>query len=282
MNKFAFWQCYLMWFKEKLLITFQFCRLGECNWNDKVGKRLHDCFTRFVPTGFLMTTAPFGLFGRSLSVSVTSCRSLREAEPGGGCRSPAAPAGQRPWAGHCPQGERGRRSATAEGHRAAGGRGSLAAGRTDRQTLVRCPGEQPRRWLRRSGEPFQHLQLGLKAAGPGPPRCRPVAPGELSRVPGMPGRGPRPGPARTARPRSPAGPAVCPVPACRTRGSPVPDSARFCWVGFSPQKTWSFWEGSVKIKSQTNNPNPTPKPAVHRATKPQNRPVTFQRFKRRR
>lgn len=26
-----------MWFKEILLITFQFCRLGECNWNDKVG-----------------------------------------------------------------------------------------------------------------------------------------------------------------------------------------------------------------------------------------------------
>ena len=42
-----------MWFKEILLITFQFCRLGECNWNDKV--RLHSvhvfvlrgCFHRF-------------------------------------------------------------------------------------------------------------------------------------------------------------------------------------------------------------------------------------------
>lgn len=64
-----------MWFKEKLLITFQFCRLGECNWNDKVGERLHDCFTRFVPTGtrgvFFIKTAQFGLFGGSLCVSVT-------------------------------------------------------------------------------------------------------------------------------------------------------------------------------------------------------------------
>lgn len=68
-----------MWFKEKLLITFQFCRLGECNWNDNVGERLHDCFTRFVPTGtaFLSKTAQFGLFGGHLSVSVTSSRSLR-------------------------------------------------------------------------------------------------------------------------------------------------------------------------------------------------------------
>ena len=61
-----------MWFKEILLITFQFCRLRECNWNDRVGERLHDfhaivrtvCFRRF-----LIETALFVLFGGSFCLS---------------------------------------------------------------------------------------------------------------------------------------------------------------------------------------------------------------------
>lgn len=79
MNKFAFWQCYLMRFKEILLITFQFCRLGECNWNYKVGERLHDfhaivCTVYF--TRFLIETALF-LGRKFLSISVTSPWSQR-------------------------------------------------------------------------------------------------------------------------------------------------------------------------------------------------------------
>lgn len=69
-----------MWFKEILLITFQFCRLGECNWNDKVKERLHDfhaivrtvCFPRF-----LIETALFVLFGGSFSPSQLIHRGLR-------------------------------------------------------------------------------------------------------------------------------------------------------------------------------------------------------------
>jgi len=61
-----------MWFKEILLITFQLCRLGEGNWNDKVGEKLHDfhaivrtvCFCRF-----FIKTALFVLFGGSFCLS---------------------------------------------------------------------------------------------------------------------------------------------------------------------------------------------------------------------
>lgn len=73
MNKFAFWQCYLMWFKEILLITFQFCRLGECNWNDKVEERLHDfhAVVRTVFPGFWSKQLCF-VWGKLLPTSVTS------------------------------------------------------------------------------------------------------------------------------------------------------------------------------------------------------------------
>lgn len=105
-----------MWFKEILLITFQFCRLGECNWNDKAGERLRDfhvivrmvCFHRF-----LIKTALSGLFGGSFCLSQLLHHGLRRARgreapsrpksgAGGACPGVAWPAGL--GAGHPPPG----------------------------------------------------------------------------------------------------------------------------------------------------------------------------------
>lgn len=75
-----------MWFKEILLITFQFCRLGECNWNDKVGERLHDfhvvlqvCFHEFLTNTILLQCSG------EVSVSISDPPGK---EAGGGQASP--------------------------------------------------------------------------------------------------------------------------------------------------------------------------------------------------
>lgn len=92
-----------MWFKEILLITFQFCRLGECNWNDKAGERLRDfhVIVRMVFFHrFLIKTALSGLFGGSFCLSQLLHPGLRRSSRQGGTFPPKVWGGRRlPWRG---------------------------------------------------------------------------------------------------------------------------------------------------------------------------------------